>query len=195
MREIDRLLAARRCTGQIVTITLRNYEYTPERNSNMAAWAAFARALDPARFSVVFVPDRERCLEPAPEELRGFPVLGQAALVLGLRMALYERAYLNLGVNNGPMGLCWLNERTRYITFKILSEAAPNTSADYMKFLGFEIGRSLPFAMPWQQWVWAEDELPIIEQAFAEMVALLDGSRSAFSCSTSTARVPAATGD
>jgi hypothetical protein len=72
------------------------------------------------------------------------------------------------------MGLCWLNERTRYITFKILSDAAPNTSADYMKFLGFEIGRSLPFATPWQRWVWEEDELPIIEQAFGEMVERLD---------------------
>jgi hypothetical protein len=195
LHAVARLLTSRGCTGRIVTITLRSYDFTPERNSNIAAWAAFARSLDPARFSVVFVPDRERCLEPAPEALRGFPVFPEAALVLGLRMALYERAYLNLGVNNGPMGLCWLNERTRYITFKILSDAAPNTSADYMKFLGFEIGRSLPFARAWQQWVWAEDELPIIEQAFAEMVALLDSSGPAFSCSTSTARVPAAIGD
>jgi hypothetical protein len=174
LQAVDRLLAARGCTGRIVTITLRSYGYTPERNSNLTAWAAFARSLDPARFSVVFVPDQERCMEPAPEALRGFLVLPEAALVLGLRMALHERAYLNLGVNNGPMGLCWLNERTRYITFKILSDAAPNPSADYMKFLGFEIGRSLPFATPWQRWVWEEDELPIIEQAFGEMVERLD---------------------
>ena len=174
--EVDRWLAARGCVGKLVTITLRGYEYTPERNSNIEAWAAFARGLDPVRFSVVFVPDRAQCLELEPAALRGFAIMREAALMLGLRMALYERAYLNLGVNNGPMGLCWLNERTRYITFKILNKAAPNTSAEYMKFLGFEIGRSLPFATSGQQWVWAEDELPIIEQAFAAMAAQLDSS-------------------
>jgi len=175
LRAVDQWLSRQGGCRDIVTVTLRDYDVTPERNSNIAAWAAFARGLDPARFSVVVVPDATQALKLAPEILRGFPVFGEAALVLGLRMALYERAYLNLGVNNGPMGLCWLDERTRYLTFKILSDAAPNTSADYMKFLGFEIGRSLPFATHWQQWVWAEDELPVIEQAFTEMVQRIDG--------------------
>jgi hypothetical protein len=96
-------------------------------------------------------------------------------------MALYQRAYLNLGVNNGPMGLCWLNAETRYITLKILNDGAPQTSARYMEFLGFEIGRSLPFASPWQRWVWLDDELPVIEDAFAEMVARLDAAQPASS--------------
>ena len=48
-----------------------------------------------------------------------------------------------------------------------------------MKFLGFEIGRSLPFASPWQRWVWAEDELPVIEDAFADMVARLENAQAA----------------
>jgi hypothetical protein len=148
----------------------------PERNSNIAAWAAFARKLDPTRFSVVIVPDSEQCFTGIPGDLHGLPIFSEAALAPGLRMALYQHAYLNLGVNNGPMGLCWLNSVTRYITFKILNEAAPQTSAEYMKFLGFEIGRSLPFATPWQRWVWAEDELPIIEAAFAEMVVRLEAA-------------------
>jgi 3-polyprenyl-4-hydroxybenzoate decarboxylase len=97
-------------------------------------------------------------------------VFVEAAMVLGLRMALYERAYLNLGVNNGPMGLCWLNDRTRYITLKMLSDAAPHTTPEYMKFLGFKIGESLPFATRWQQWVWQDDELDVIESAFEAMV-------------------------
>ena len=100
-------------------------------------------------------------------------------MVLGLRMALYERAYLNLGVNNGPMGLCWLNDRTRYITFKMLSAAAPHTTSEYMEFLGFKIGESLPFATPWQQWVWQDDELDVIESAFAAMLRRLEPSSEA----------------
>ena len=75
----------------------------------------------------------------------------EAAINLGLRMALYERAYVNLGVNNGPMGLCWLNDRTRYVTFKMLTDAVPQTTPEYMRHLGYEIGEQLPGAKPWQQ--------------------------------------------
>jgi hypothetical protein len=174
LRSVEAWLAAHRCDQRIVTITLRGYGYLPARNSNVAAWSAFARRLNPAEFSVVIVPDTAHCFAGIPDELQGMPAFREAAVLPGLRMALYERAYLNLGVNNGPMGLCWLNERARYITFKILNEAAAQTSPEYMQFLGFEIGQSLPFATPWQQWVWAEDELDTIESAFAAMVSRIE---------------------
>jgi hypothetical protein len=129
---VDDWLAAH-CRGyRVVTITLRGYDYVPPRNSNLTAWTEFARRLDPGRFSVVFVPDTAQCFNSALAELRDFSVFREAAVALGLRMALYERAYLNLGVNNGPMGLCWLNDQTRYITFKMLSDAAPQTTPEYM---------------------------------------------------------------
>ena len=174
LRSVDAWLAANRCDGPVVSVTLRGYGYVPARNSNIAAWAAFAHGLHGSRFSVVIVPDSQQCFTGVPAELDGLPIFSEAALALGLRMALYERAYLNLGVNNGPMGLCWLNERTRYITFKILNDGAPQTTAEYMAFLGFETGRSLPFATEWQRWVWAEDDLPIIQAAFEEMAARID---------------------
>lgn len=173
LEAVDAWLKAHRCTGQLVVITLRGYGYTPERNSNVQAWAEFARRLD-ARFSPIIVPDTAQVFAGIPDEFAGLPVFSEAAVVVGLRMALYERAYLNLGVNNGPMGLCWLNARTRYLTFKMLSDAAQQTSADYMEFLGFELGKSLPFATPWQRWIWEDDTLEAIERAFAEMVARLD---------------------
>jgi len=181
LRAVEAWLAARGCKPPVVTITLRGYNYVSARNSNIAAWATFARRLCGTRFSVVIVPDTEQCFSGIPPEMHGLPIFPEAAVALGLRMALYERAYLNLGVNNGPMGLCWLNARTRYITFKILSDAAPQTSAEYMEFLGFESGRSLPFATEWQRWVWAEDELPVIEKAFEDMVSRLERAQPAVS--------------
>src|SRR6185312_15262811 len=119
-------------------------------------------------------PDTAQIFGGVPPEFDGLPVFHEAAVAVGLRMALYERAYLNLGVNNGPMGLCWLNRRTRYITFKILSEAAAQTTPEYMEFLGFEIGQSLPFATPLQRWVWEEDTLEVIKREVAQMMPLLD---------------------
>lgn len=167
----------RQCRGRRpVVITLRDYSYMPPRNSNIAAWAAFAAGLDPSRYVPIFVPDTEQCLDGMPVELAPFLVCREAAWNLGFRIALYEKAYVNLGVNNGPMGLCWLNANTRYITFKILSESVPQTTTEYMKLLGFEIGRSLPFATPWQRWVWQDDDADVITRAFAELVAGMDAA-------------------
>jgi hypothetical protein len=174
LRAVDDWLAAHGCDSPVVTITLRSYGYVRARNSNLEAWTEFAGRLDPARFSVVFVPDTAQCLGGSLAALQDFPVFVEAAMVLGLRMALYQQAYLNLGVNNGPMGLCWLNDQTRYITFKMLNDAAPHTTPEYMEFLGFKIGESLPFATPWQQWVWQDDDLDVIESAFEAMLKRLE---------------------
>jgi hypothetical protein len=161
-----------------VTITLRQYGYTPARNSNVPAWIAFAERL-PDRFAPIFIPDTDHASEPVPASLARFPVCSEAACDLGFRFGLYEAAYANLGVNNGPMGLCWLNERTRYLTFKILSESVVQTTAAYMQYLGFEIGRSLPFATPWQKWVWEEDTLEVIEREFAALVQAIESGDDA----------------
>jgi hypothetical protein len=179
LRAVDTWLGINGRQRRVVTITLRGYGYLRGRNSNLSAWAAFARSLDSTRYAVVLVPDTEQCVTGIPAELHGLPVFSEAAVSLGLRMALYQRAYVNLGVNNGPMGLCWLNQETRYITFKILNDAAQQTSLEYMKFLGFEPGRSLPFATEWQRWVWDEDELPVIRAAFEDMVARLERAQPA----------------
>ncbi len=156
-----------------IVITLRGYGYMPMRNSNLKAWIAFAEKLDKKRFLPVFVPDTSQPAEDL-SALARFPVCAEAAESVDLRMALYERAYLNLGVNNGPMGLCWLNARTRYLTFKILTETAPQTTKAAMQHLGFEIGKSLPFATPYQRWVWEDDDLDVIEREFAAMAARID---------------------
>jgi len=170
---VDRFLAERATGRRVVTITLREYDYMQARNSNLSAWTEFAEQLDGSKYAVVFVRDTDRCFGPLPPELARFTTFEAAAVKLGLRMALYERAYLNLGVNNGPMGLCWLNANTRYITFKILTSGAPQTTTEYMRFLGFEIDRSLPFAKRSQKWVWEDDRAEIIAREFAAMEKIL----------------------
>ncbi len=174
LRAVEDWLAAKGCRARIVTITLRAYGYMNARDSNLAAWIAFAQQLDPARFSAVFVPDTEQVLSGLPDALRGCTIFPEAAINVGLRMALYERAFLNLGVNSGPMGLCWLNDRTRYLTFKLLTPSVPQATPEYVASHGFELGKSLPFATPWQKWVWADDELTVIEREFDAMVRRID---------------------
>ena len=175
LRNVDAWLAARGLADRrLVTITLRGYSYMPVRNSNLEAWVGFAQGLDWKRYAVVFVPDTEQTIEGIPAELHAFPLLPEAAWNVGLRMALYQRAYLNLGVNNGPMGLCWLNGTTPYATLKMAPAGVPQTTLEYFNTLGFEAGQSLPFATPAQRLVWEDDTRDAIERVFAKLVATIE---------------------
>src|SRR5262245_1590959 len=176
LRNVDRWLAQRGIgERRLLTITLRGYSYMPARNSNIDAWAGFARGLDPQRYLAVFIPDTDETIDGIPAGLHGLTLMPEAAWSVGLRMALYERAFLNMGVNTGPMGLCWLNETTRYVTLKMATPGVPQTTLEYFRVLGFEPGRSLPFAGPFQQLVWEDDSRETIERVFTRLAAEIDG--------------------
>jgi hypothetical protein len=158
----------------LVAITLRRYFYMPARNSNLPAWVAFARGLDASRYCPVFVPDTNDTIEGLPKELRDFVVFPEAAWNVPLRIALYERAFVNLGVNNGPMGLAWLNARVCYATLKIETADVPQSSLGFIRSFGFEPGKSLPFATPLQEWVWEDDTEEAITNAFRRLTQRIE---------------------
>ena len=119
---VDRWIAARGATGKVVTITVRHYAYSPARNSNLAAWARFADYLLLREgYLPVFVPDTESLPEGVPAEVADCPEFVEGAVNLGLRLALYERAFVNLGINNGPAFLYLVDELAAGIVFKIIT--------------------------------------------------------------------------
>jgi hypothetical protein len=176
LRNIEQWAQSHARGRRIVALTLRNYGYMQARNSNLDAWIAFARSLDADRFLPVFVPDLEQTLNGEAQHLKEFTTLPEAAWNVGLRMALYERAYVCLGVNTGPMGLCWLNARTHYATFKMAPPDVPQTSLAFYRELGFEPFRSLPFASATQELVWEEDTFEAIQGAFQRITQRLAGA-------------------
>lgn len=97
----------------IITITLRRQPYHPERNSDLAAWDAFAATLPADRFLVIALPDPESPGTGLANAV-GAPAI---AASLPLRTALYQSSTLNLGVRTGPMTLCRLNRDCRYVVF------------------------------------------------------------------------------
>lgn len=157
-----------------IVITLRQYAFAPDRNSNMNAWAKFAKTLDSNEFFVVFVPDMDQALNEQPKGLSEFHFFTPACWNLNLRAALYESAYLNLGVNTGPMALCWLNARCNYITFKAFSTTVPQASMEVMIDRGFIPSENPKFATPFQKWVWQEDDFEIILEEFKWMCDSLE---------------------
>lgn len=176
LRYVKRWLASRLAGQRLVTITVRDYSFMPARNSNLEAWAAFASRLDAAQYLPVFVLDTERTLDPLPAPLTSFEIFREASWNVGLRMALYESSYVNLGVNNGPTFMCALNARTRCLMFKITTPEVPQTTEEFIAKLGYKIGGQLPFATPYQRWVWENDTLDVIEREFVTLVRRIEES-------------------
>lgn len=166
---VDRWLRARGGQKKAVAITIRHYDYNPARNSNLREWARFALYLEERGYLPVIVPDTQSLSDGLPEPLARFCCMQEAAWTLGLRIALYERAFLNLGINNGPAFLFLTDCRARGIIFKILSPGVPQTEASYLEKLGFEIGGQIPFCTPFQKMVWEDDTFDVIKREFELM--------------------------
>ncbi len=176
LRYVERWMAPRLRGRRVISITLRDYAFMTARNSNLDAWAAFARHLDPGTYLPVFVPDTERTLDPLPGELEGFEIFREASWNVGLRMALYQSSYLNLGVSNGPLYFAAMNDQVRVLMFKIITPSVPQTTEEFLRQLGFQIGAQLPFATPFQRLIWEDDALEVIEREFEAMVARIEGA-------------------
>ena len=118
-----------------VTITLRQSDYWPSRNSNLSAWRAAAELLNGEGITPVFVPDTEGF------DVDGFENFRDASVDIDLRLALYEGAIMNFGVSNGPMALCYLSNAP-YTVFKMLDEKTPATTKAFLEAHGLKEGES-----------------------------------------------------
>ena len=141
---------------RLITITLRETVYASTRNSNVRAWAALARILPRDKYAVVVLRDHERVSEPLPGDWGEVLTLPKAVWFLHQRIALYEIAWLNLAVNNGPLGILALDRKIRFQIFK-LDGGTWETSPQHFRRLGIEPGMNFPFLQPDQQMIWEDD--------------------------------------
>ncbi|MBI4968448.1 MAG: hypothetical protein HZC25_10060 [Rhodospirillales bacterium] len=169
VRYAEQWLKERALGRKLVTITLRQYGYLAQRNSDEAAWLAFARSLDASDYFVVFLPDTDRALELG-EAFPGFATLPEASFSLGLRMGLYEKAWLNLATAGGPMMALLLSQSCRFLIFRILVEGSfLSTVAHAEGNLGFKVGQQPAYLHPTQRLVWEADSVEALTREFAAM--------------------------
>lgn len=155
-----------------VVVTMRQYGYTPARNSKVDVWKAFADGLDPAAYVVIFVPDTEAVMRADYTRIGDHPMCEAAAWNIEVRMALYEAAWLNMGVMQGPMELCWYNDAARYLIFLNVGNSDVSTEAIIAES-GQPLYRDLGFAKPFQKIVWGDDDLATLSRNFADAAARL----------------------
>ena len=135
-----------------ITITLRECEWWPTRNSDLAQWLVVAAGLRARGFVPVFVRDTAMADVPIPGQLT-WPA---ASHNLYCRARLYADAALNLFVNNGPAWLSWFMGAPTLIA-KMISAEAPAVSAEFFAGCGLRPGFDLPNARPRQRIVWTDD--------------------------------------
>jgi hypothetical protein len=175
-RYVRQWTTARTRGRKVVTITLRQYEYLPERNSNIEAWSTFARELTRDGYFPVIVPDTAMALAIPSPEFGDAAVFPEAAFSLPMRMALYESAYLNFATSGGPPALMILSDRCPFVMLKLLVPGVDLSGPDHLTATGFTVGQDPPYFGTNQHLVWENDDLPVIRREFQAMVAKIEGT-------------------
>ncbi len=157
--------------GRMVVITLRNYGYDETRNSNIAEWVKFARWVKNEGFTPIFVPDTETCWT-STKELEHFTVFTEPCWNLGLRMAIYEQAFVNFFYSNGTSVIGSLNKKISLIAMCPIIEDSLHQKAEVLNSFGLESGqRRYNFAEKHQFLSWKRDTFENIREEFLEFVS------------------------
>ncbi len=131
----------------LVTFTLRECEYYPERNNNLEIWLEAAGKLD---CEVVFVRDTAKADEKLP-----FPTDPEASRDLLKRAELYGRAKVNCFTPNGPAIIAQLGNLPM-ITFWKTGDNHGATSKEYLHGCGMTDQWPGPAH---QRFVWEEGDI------------------------------------
>jgi hypothetical protein len=169
MRRLYRELAGGR---PVVTITLRQSDFQPRRNSRLDQWLALADSCRRRGLFPLVIPDTEAVLGGAATECGDVPVFTPGALSIGLRAAAYQESRLNMLANGGPYTLCLYNAAARFSMFKLLVPGIHTASAAYHASQGLMPGSQLPFAGPLQRLVWDDDSFETLDRELSEVMAL-----------------------
>lgn len=153
-----------------VTITLRECDSWPHRNSNKWDWVRFARWLEDQGEYVVFVRDTACAEVPLP----GCVTDPRASYDLGYRIALYNSAKANLFTSNGPWTLALFGDRPWLMFIEMFEDGhpyTPNTPKFWRENIGVEPGQQFPWSAPKQRIVWEKDNFPAMVEAWRNFIS------------------------
>ncbi len=157
---------------KLITITMRESTYYPERNSRVAEWKKFINYLDPEEYAVVVVRDTEKAHSPPLFE--GVPECPLASVDLGVRTALYQQSYMAMLMNNGPTTIAFYSLAPT-LTFGVLAEGHAASSATFIKnVMGLNYGDQLYGFPTCQKLVWEKDNYATIKTEFEALVQLVE---------------------
>lgn len=132
-KPIDRAIVGRFLAGfeSPVTITVRQSEFEPVRNTNNEEWAKVCEWLLANDCSPIIIPDMEADATGALNGLEDYIQYPGAAYSPSLRLALYEMSMLNMMTTGGPMVLA-LFAQCPMLAFKLIVEGVNCCTPEHM---------------------------------------------------------------
>jgi hypothetical protein len=168
---VDQYLNNRAKGKKIVVITLREYTDQPKRNSRIEDWARFVKNLDLNLYHPVIVPDTNAIFSKSLSFFNGADVFEIAALNLHIRYALFERAFLAMGVSNGPVYLQNFLGSLNSVVFQHVIEEYPATTIEVIEKNGRKFGEHSPYRSHDKQITfWGVDTYENIKKCFNEVI-------------------------
>lgn len=140
-----------------VTITLRETNYWPHRNSKIDEWMMFAKYLTNKGNKVIFIRDTAKADEP----VEGYLTYPAASKDMDTRCALYQQAKANLFVTNGPASFGLFGDRPFLVFLETDDNSAYNASRPeyYRQCAGIDPDKleQYPWCTKQQVFTWKPD--------------------------------------
>lgn len=138
----------------IVTLTMRRQESDPARNSS-PDWEPFGDWIAAKKYKVVRLFDTNDALNCG----RGY-----AELDPDLRLALYERASMNVSANAGTQELL----KFSHAPFILMGQGLGGWASHFERYFHMKVGDQLPWARKDQRLVYERDSLEVLKRSFAD---------------------------
>lgn len=155
--------------NKIVTLTLRYQDLEKVRNSNLEEWYKFAEYLQSVGYLPIIIPDTETCWY-LKKKFKKFHVFTEPCWNLLLRMAIYEKSYVNYFVPNGPEMLATLNVRTSYIMLNLVPvKGSKVNTEDALKIFNKS---DYKFSTKYQKLIFKKDSFENLVKSFIDFKSI-----------------------
>ena len=136
-------------TKPYITVTLREYIEEGSRNNDLSTWVSWLNRVREC-YDIVIVRDTSHCGNDLDYEFDKYISCPVASMDIPVRLALYEKSYVNIFCNNGPILLCAFNKNANYIVHKLLNKNLPCADEEYFKNrFNMEVGdKKYPWSNP-----------------------------------------------
>jgi hypothetical protein len=155
---------------KLVTITLREAEHWPERNSQVHEWMKASYQIEKLGFNVVFIRDTLRANVPLRDDENFMVERRDAAFDLDKRAELYASAAVNMGVSQGPLWMALAMDVPVVMLRPACDQLGMTHGSEYLQRCGIPRGGQIPGAPKWQRLVWEDDTSANIVHAFTEYI-------------------------
>lgn len=156
--------------GPYCTISLRQYAFDQQRNSNLAEWQKAIDHLESRGVTVIILPDTDQFGHDIGLSIHKDNIFWAGCFDVDLRYGLYEECDFNFFVNNGPGTMASLNRKVKFAKFKLLAAGVPHCTREFIERQGFTYMKNPAYCTQHQHWYWVDDDYdyirPVIDARF-----------------------------